>query len=66
MRAVLYLGVVYLPCGCVGDRLSRGAQRNPERLEMCSQGEMVVLLAREAREVEDDDELHFAFVDAAT
>ena len=46
--------------GSVADR-----SEMPERLQMRAQREVVVLLPREARQVEDDDELDPAFVRAA-
>jgi hypothetical protein len=46
---------------CVVNRLGGGAERDPERLQVSAKGEMVVLLAGESRQVEDDDELDAAF-----
>jgi hypothetical protein len=48
--------------GGVVDRLCRRAQRDPKRLQMRPQREMVVLVAGEARQVEHDHEVHAALV----
>src|SRR5204863_8298974 len=49
----------------VVDRLRRGSQRDPERLQMRAQREVVVLVPRESCQVEDDDELDPALVRTA-
>src|SRR5690606_38059631 len=54
-----------LPRRRVVDRLCGGPQRDSQGLQVRAQREVVVLLAGEARQVENDDELHLAFVRSA-
>jgi hypothetical protein len=51
--------------GGVVDRLGRGAQRDPERLQQRPEREVIVSVAREPRQVEHDHEVHAALVLAA-
>jgi hypothetical protein len=51
--------------GRVVDRLRRRPQRDAKRLQVRAQSEVVVLVAREARQVEHDHEVHAALVQPA-
>ena len=54
-----------LPRGGVVDRLRHRSQRDSKRLQVRAQREVVVLVARKARQVEHDHEVHAALVLAA-
>jgi hypothetical protein len=51
--------------GRVVDRLGGRPQRDAERFQVCTEREVVVLLARESREVVHDNEVDFALMRAA-